>query len=155
MPTPAPYRDRDFLRAIAKRLNDTGQFDAVTTSGPPEDRGQSAENLKLAGLELASFIEVSAESDYAALPQRRTVSYTLHLYVRNPDPDARDDELDRLAQVAGNALTFAGLLSENAPDLCTCGRGNYGAGTSVERRLTMYGSFVYLIPDTNARNETP
>jgi hypothetical protein len=142
---PALYRDRGYLKLIAGLLRDTNQFEAVTTSGPPEDAGQSAEHLRLAGLEVASFAEESLASEASDVSQLRTVSYRLSLYVRDPDPDARDDEIDRLASVAANVLTGVALGGQSIAELSRLGRGQYQAATSVERRLQMQGTFAYVI----------
>lgn len=151
----ALYRDRQYLKIIAGLLVETGQFDAVTTTGPPEDRGQTAEYLKLAGLELAGFKEETWASEPTGPSYLRTVQYLLYLHVRDPDPDARDDEIDRLAQLAANAVVAQELGGESVFQATTLARGQYQAAVAPERRLKIAGEFQYVLESPSDRNADP
>jgi hypothetical protein len=154
-PAVAPYRDRDYLRFCRDLLELTDEFGLVTTSGLPESDGQSAEVQKLASLELKGYREDHLGSDYNAQPLLRSVEFLLTIHVRDPDPDARDDELDRLAQVAGNALVGKPLGGESLAPFTQLGRGVYEAAQGPERRLRVLGTFVYEISDWGTRDTTP
>jgi len=153
--TTTPYRDRQILKGIAELVRATDEFGLVTTSGPVDDGGQSAENLKLAVLELDSFEEESLADDPSATAVMRTVSYFLHIYVRDPDPDVRDDEVDRLFCVAANTINGISYLGETYLQWSAIRRGQYLPETGIERHLECTGEFVYVIDSWNTRNTDP
>jgi hypothetical protein len=139
--------DYQYLRLIAERLGDTGEFDEVTTTGLPEGMGGSADDARLACLELATWQDVDLYSDPDATPQVRTVHYHLHILVRSEDPDVRDDEVDRLAAVAGAALNGASLGDASFTGKMRLSRGRWLTAAGPERRMHVNGEFSYLIPD--------
>lgn len=149
----AVYRDRQILHLIAGILRDTGQFELVTTSGLPEVQGQPAEAATLATLEIDSWDEDKfADEPVDAFSYFRTVRYTLTIHVRNADPDARDDEADRLAAVCGNALVGENYGGEMIETYSTLQKGTYQPAASVERRLKIAGQFAYDVEGRTARN---
>lgn len=158
---PAPrvtgVRDRPILRLIAAALLDTGEFHDVTTGGLPEDAGGSAEAYRLASLEITGFNEdrVTLGSDANGTPCLRTCRFNLTVQVRDPDADARDDEADRLAQVASNAINGKSFGGETFCDLTRLGDARYLPATGPERRLQQSGSFAYDITDYGTRNTEP
>lgn len=143
----AGTRDRKILKVIASLLRDASEFGLVTTSGPPEVHGQSAEHARLAGLELSDFVETSEYSDHDASYLIRVVQYILHIYVRDQDPDVRDDEADRLYNVATNALSGVGYEADVIPERSWLRRGQYLPADGIERRLRVLGQFVYTVPN--------
>lgn len=154
-PAPAPtVRDRTILRLIADALAATGEFDEVCTTGLPERTGRTAGDARLASLELVSFKERELATDPDTAPRERTVRYHCYLLVRVEDPDARDDEVDRLANVAANAVdgqTFAGITLRS---FTTLDAGQYLPAAAPERRLVMTGQFVYLLDSYATRSVT-
>ena len=148
----APYRDRKILAIIAELLHETGRFDHVATTGPPEDVGQSAEFSAMVTLEIISFEAHIPWTDYTTFPLLRTVRYALTIYARDPDPDARDNLADLLFAVASNALNGVSYGGETIDGLCLLGQGTYQPATGVERRLKVTGQFAYEIPDLTAYN---
>jgi hypothetical protein len=149
----AVYRDRQILALAAGLLRETNQFALVTTSGLPEVQGQPAEAAALASLELDGFDEEKfADEPVDSFSYTRTVRYTLTLIVRNSDPDARDDEVDRLAAVCGNALVGENYGGETIETYSTLAKGTYLAAAAPERRLKLTGQFAYDIEGRTARN---
>jgi hypothetical protein len=146
-PGPSPYRDRTLLHAIADRLRATGQWDEVLTTGPPEDKGASAASVKLACLELAAFDEFDLLDDYASITQERNVRYTLLVLVRDQDADTRDDEADRLCNVASNALNGVSIAGQTVADKTRLRRGVWQPAAAPERRIVVQGEFTYLVDD--------
>jgi hypothetical protein len=148
---PAPpaggYRDRQLLALVADLLRATGEFDEVTTWGLPEARGSGAQEDRLAALELRGWEESDQSNDYAGIPQDRTVAFALTILVRIADPDPRDDEADRLLNVAMNALNGASLAGANYPDRTRLRRGAWLPARAPERRLVAQGQFTYPVPD--------
>jgi hypothetical protein len=153
--TAQTIRDRGILKLIKVALDGTGQFEKVTTSGLPEEAGQSASNLALAGLELAAFSEITQANDYHAVPQQRSVDFLLYIHVRHPEPDTRDDLVDYLQNVAANAINGQPLGGVTYADWTRLGRGQWMQATGTERRLVCRGTFVYDIPDYAAHDDTP
>ena len=152
-PVPSPQRDRSFLRLIATLLRATDEFQDVTTSGLPEDVGRSAESYRHASLELTGFEETPYGTDHTYVPRLRTVTFVLTIGVRDQDSDVRDDELDRLGNIAKNAINGQSLAGANYPALTYLGRkGSYLSMKGIERRLQIAGTFAYDVPDWNLHN---
>jgi hypothetical protein len=151
MLTKASLRDRGILKLIAGLLTATEEFHDVTTGGLPEQVGSSAENLKLASLELAAFEEVARWDDGDI---ERTVQFWLWILVRDPDPDTRDDEADRLQAVAANAIVGQSVGGATFIGKTKLGRGVYEPARGVERRLKVMGQFAYEVPAWDGRSST-
>jgi hypothetical protein len=146
-PAEAAVRDRTLLRVAADLLEATGQFDAVVTTGPPEERGRSAADDRMACLELQGWEEDDQANDYDATTQHRLVTFLLLVIVRIDDADLRDDEADRLVQVASNALNGTSLLGVTQPSGTRLRRGRWLPPAGDERRVAVQGQFTYLIDD--------
>lgn len=153
MSTSPPYRDRQYLAAIAGLLTDTGMFDDVVTSGLPEQFGQAAGSASLCALELDGFVEEKfADEPVDEFSYSRTVQYSLWILVRDGDPDTRDDLADQLAQVAANALVGQSYLGTCYFTYSKLGSGKYEPAKAPERRLRLRGEFCYGIDGRDARN---
>ena len=148
-----PYRDRQYLAAVADLLRGTNQFSDVVTSGLPEQYGQPSESAALCALELDGFSEDKfADEPVDEFSYSRTVQYSLWILVRDSDPDVRDDTADRLAQVAANTLVGQSLLDTTYYAYSKLGTGKYEPAKAPERRLRMRGEFCYGIDGRDARN---
>ena len=155
VPATLPVRDRPILRLIRDALMASKEFDAVTTSGLPEMDGQSAGIARLGSLELQSSKEVVLFSDPYNVTVERTVHFLLTVSDRDNDPDARDDEADRLVAVAANAINGNDFGGVTIVDRTFLSAGTHLPPMGVERRIKAAGQFVYLIPSWNTRNTTP
>jgi hypothetical protein len=75
----------------------------------------------------------------------RAVAWTLTLFVRQSDPESRDREADRLANVAQNVLDGQSLAGITLPGLTKIRRGRWERSPAPERRLVLMGEFTYLV----------
>ena len=148
-------RDRSILKLMRDALAATNQFDQVLTTGDPEQAGASADAARFASFEIHTFKEVDDYDDDGATPQIRTVHFTLYVITRNEDPDTRDDECDRLVQVASNAISGQSFGGATFPNLTRLGTGKYKPVTGSERRCEVAGVFAYLIDNYDAHNTDP
>lgn len=146
-------RDRTYLYLIRDLLVATGAFDEVRTSGRPEDAGVGSYDVKLASLELDGFVETDEYDDDDATPSIRRVNFTLWIMARvGTDPDLRDDECDRLQQVASNAINGQSFGATAYYGYTRIKGGKYERATGPERRLACAGQFAYEIPDFDAHD---
>ena len=151
----AALRDRPILRHLAQLLRDTGQFHRVTTTGEVERKGESAEHYKFATLSLTGFTEQpwAGDPDEDTVVQR-TVTYQLVIAVRDEDPDCRDDELDRLVQVAHNTLGGRSYSDATESEQSYLTGGRYLPAVSPQREAVLTGQWVQMVEDWNQHYAT-
>jgi hypothetical protein len=83
----------------------------------------------------------------------RKVTYTLTLVVREEDPGARYDALDRLTCLAQNAIDGRDLGGACLPALTLLRRGRFDTGSRFpEQAVILHGEFTSLIPSLTGHN---
>lgn len=148
----SPFRDWHYLKAIAALLKATGQFDSITMFSMDEAIKASGSNrLKLANLSLAGF-KNECEFTGEPSPVERTVNFFLLIAVRHQDAETRDSELDRLANVATNAINHQSLGGETKYQETLILKGIYGPPDDIERRIKLVGQWVQIIDDVTDFN---
>lgn len=138
-------RDWDVLSDIRDRLIATGAFDGVHLSGLPAEYGRSAGEARMAVCTLSAWDDTDDWDDTEDVSIPRAVAWTLTLFVRQSDPESRDREADRLANVAQNVLDGRSLAGVTLPGLTKIRRGRWERSPAPERRLVLMGEFTYLV----------
>jgi hypothetical protein len=138
-------RDWDVLSDIRDRLIATGAFDGVHLSGLPAEYGRSAGETRMAVCTLSGWDDADDWDDAEDVSIPRAVAWTLTLFVRQSDPESRDREADRLANVAQNVLDGQSLAGITLPGLTKIRRGRWERSPAPERRLVLMGEFTYLV----------
>ena len=147
-------RDRSILRAAAALLDDTGQFDMVRVQ-PPGETGDPTDWSRVAWLELAGWREVNQSCDADDWPVDRAVIFKLTIGVRDEDAGVRDDEADRLSQVASNTLNFAALGGETYPFKTLIDAGTWANPSPPERRVVLRGTWTQQLGGPHAHADFP
>jgi hypothetical protein len=140
-----PGRDRDILEAAHDLLAATGEFDGVYLTGLPEEKGRPSGHRNACALAVLDWDDTSFAEDQSQTAITRKVRWAVTLMARREDPDARDRELDRLAQVAMNTLDGVSLAGLTFPAQTKLKKGRYEKPAPPERRLTVTGEFAYLV----------
>ena len=143
-PTSNGYRDKDAFNAIVQALTDTAEFAEVVIRINLETGVHVAERSPLAIVSPDAWME-SDESDPVVYV--RQVSFSLTLVVRDEDPFARYDALDRLSCIAQNVIDGSDLGGGSLPALTKLRRGRYDPRSEhPEQSVDLHGEFSYLIP---------
>jgi hypothetical protein len=139
----SPYRDRTLLKVVQALLRTTQAFDQVLTTDLPESLAGS-DRTKLAALSIGGWKEETT-FDGDPAPCERLVQFFLTICVRHPDPESRDDEVDRLSQVASNAVNLqmlGGVVAYQKTKLFKC---QWLPAEGVERRARIIGEWVQIL----------
>ncbi len=144
-------RDWDVMTGFRILLDATAAFDHVYLTSY-EDRTPNPSDAYSAILQIDSWDEIDIFDDNGGITQQRAVSWILTLFGRGPDPEVRDRELDRIQGVVANALDGESLGSLVMPDLTKLRKGKWEKPVPPERRITIHGTFTYLIPDWDEHN---
>jgi hypothetical protein len=143
----AVMRDGDGFKAILDVLAATGEF-AIVSFGTTADRRSAGADLTPAAVVTPDAWYEADDTDPVVLVRR--VFFTLTLVVRDEDPLARYDALDRLSCVALNALDGADLGGDCIAALTRAYRGRFEpTPTHPEQSVAIHGEFTYLIPSLN------
>ena len=146
----AAYRDRDAYRAIVGALSATGEFAQVVFATPPDSAAIGADRLPLAVVTPTGWAQADDVNLTSAV---RTASYYLTLVARDEDPQARFERLDRLANIAQNAIERSTLGGFCMPPMSHLQRGVFDPKSRhPELRLTIEGAFGYLIDSPNGHS---
>lgn len=108
----AAAREHDVREAAIGLLVATGQFDGVYHYSAPEERGQSAGDLRAAVVAPASGSESLQWDDVTAGSPLCKTTFLVTVMARDDDPATRDGTADLLLSVVRNALngqSLAGL----------------------------------------------
>lgn len=153
---PTPLRDRQILKRLGALLAAANQFHAVGTAGIPEEKGASAENYRAISMDVTGFSESSQWSEPdRAVTLLRKVAIKVVIHVRDADPDARDDEADRLYCLAANTIGQQSLDRWLIADMCHLSQGRYLLTDGTERRIECTGQIAYLVAGHAGRHVTP
>jgi hypothetical protein len=147
-PPPPPAggapNDRAILHLIRDILDGTGQFDLVVTTGPPEERGQSAEYSAAAFLELfGPGTDEQQGNDSSRHPWKHTRRFRATIAARAEDPDERDDLCDALCQAAAQAIDGRCIGGWTYPWETGIEQWQDAPATAPERRIVLTGKFAY------------
>lgn len=161
---PARLRDFQILRLIGRALEATNQFSEVRYKLPEEDAA-GAGVLRMACLQLAAGSKKSLWDDGASTPLdgiEREAAFVLTIIYRDPNPQIHQQELDRLLEVASNAIdgeSFGaaevdGVATEGAtiPSRTYLAGWNYQESSNVEQRLRIVGKFARLVTGWKGNN---
>lgn len=149
----AAYRDRDAYRAIVGALSATGEFAQVVFATPPDSAAIGADRLPLAVVTPTGWAQADDVNLTSAV---RTASYYLTLVARDEDPQARFERLDRLANIAQNAIEGTDLAGGCTPTLTRFKAGKFDPRSPhPELRLCVAGEFSYIVAPVNTHDTTP
>ena len=147
-----PYRDMDAYGSILSALRQTGAFAEITFGVTPDRRPSGADRTPAAVVTPDVWSETD-DTDPVVVVRR--VSYALTLIVRDDDPVARYDLLDRLSCVAQNAVDGTDLGGGCLAALTRTRRGRFDtASTNPEQGVVLLGEFTYLITTLNGHGTT-
>ena len=140
----SPFRDSHAYGAIAAALTATGAFADVAFGTTLERRAAGADRTPAAVITPDAWAELD---DVDPVEIVRRVFFTLTLVVRDEDPVARFDALDRLTSVAQNAIDGSDLGGATLPALTLLRRGRFDPGSRhPEQGVILHGEFTFLIP---------
>jgi len=152
---PQAKRDRQILKQLGKLLQEADGYHEVATTGTPEAAGRSAEHYRKISLDIAGWSEESRWSEGGgAITLLRNVDFTLTIHVRDADPDARDDEADRLYCLAANVINHQSFDAWLVPGMTWLSRARYLPTDGTERRIQCSGRFTYLVTSGDGRTTT-
>lgn len=135
---------------IKAKLIATGEFNLVRGA---EEAGQGP--MPSDDPIIATIVSLSArDEDIDAETTQHDCQYEVQIEVRNEDPERLSDVLDRLGNIARNALNRKSLGSLTLPRL-TMIDSERGSKSKQPNQTTMLrGSFSYLITDATAYDTT-
>jgi hypothetical protein len=146
MASPSPYRDRDVRLAIASILEATNEFDGVYSRCLSEVPSRRAGDARAVSIEPDStdFSDdwgggAANSNDPAPLIVQSRLRLTF--MTRLDDPSARDDEAERLSNVAANALNGQSLAGLTLPAFSRFESLRWLPPEPPERRVS--ATFVY------------
>lgn len=144
---PDPARDYSIFCAIAAALEATGEFRAVVVGEKPDvSRTQfGAQATPAAVVSPLSFREPGTWDDFGDESSERTGQTMVTLVARSADESERIDLLDRLAQVAANAINGQRLAGITLPGKTRVAAGNYLPAADPEKHLILTVEWSYLI----------
>lgn len=145
---PAPgtegVRDDAIFQAIVAILQATGEFDDVHYPSLPEEQGEPAAELKMAVLEPAEHSEPVEIFDDGS-DEIVMAKYQLHITVRDGDAATCASEVDRLMNVACNAINGQSILGATFPDTTRLKRGKWNRRVAPEQKVICQGEFQYEV----------
>jgi hypothetical protein len=152
-PPAAPrYRDMDAFGAIVAALTATGEFADVAFGTTLDRWAAGADQTPAAVITPDSWAEVD---DVDPVQLVRRVAFLLTLVVRDEDPAARFDALDRLTTVAQNAIDGRDLGGTNLPALTLLRRGRFDPNSQPpEQGVILRGEYTFLIPSMTGHNSS-
>ena len=144
------YRDRDAFSSIASGLTATGEFADVFFGPSPGMRAAGANRSPAALITPEGWTEIDDSDPILVV---RHVTYTLTIIVRDEDPLARYELLDRLSCVAQNAIDGSDLVGVCLPGLTKLRRGRFDQKPNhPEQSVVLVGEFSYVIPSFTGHN---
>jgi hypothetical protein len=147
------YRDGDAYAAILEALKSSGEFARVAFTLGEAAPMVAADAEPLAVVRPGAWREL-ADTDPGTLV--RLVAFEVTLAVREEDPVEGFGRLDRLGDLAQNALDGSTLGGGCEPGLTRLGRGGYDPrAPHPEHRLRLAGEFGYRVDRAAGRDTTP
>jgi len=144
------YSDTDAFDSIADALLDSGSFELVVIDEPSALKTLGPGDYPAVILSPGPWSETPDETPPAVT---RQVSFRMVLVTSGDTPRNRLHAVDRLANLA-IALIDGSDLGGCIPRLTKLERGEIRSLTEPNLAVSdLVGSFTYLIPDTNARDE--
>lgn len=150
-----PGRDNDALAHAATLINASGAFGDVRVGQKLEDLIRSGEETRVAVLNAGAAEETPfAATEDGGESYMRKVMFKVEIAVRDPNPEARDAEIDRLEQIVVNRVSGRSLARLTFPGKTMIRRSRYAdAKQHPEQRAVLDGEFTYLVSGRSARNE--
>ncbi len=146
----SPYRDRDTFSAVVAALKGMGEFADVAFGTTLEHRAAGVDRTPAAVITPETWVEVD-DVDPAQIV--RKVTYMLTLVVRDDDPAARFDTLDRLTSLAQNAIDGSDLGGTCLPALTLLRGGQFDPKSKFpEQAVILHGEFTTLIPSMTSHD---
>lgn len=148
-------RDMHVWRAIVHAISDTDAFDAVLIGERPSGRGQfGADRTPAAIVTPTTGAELDAWDDFSDVEPRVDGAFFLTIVVRDEDAARRFATLDRLRQVASNAISGRSLAGLTVAGLTRLRSWTFEGDGSPEKHLVIRGEYAYLVPGDTARDES-
>lgn len=138
-------RDRDVRNAIQSALEATGAFDSVYVWGLPEDYGSGASQLAVAVIEPSVSTQTDLWDDNTTGALVVSSPVTLTFLARDEDPQLRDEAVERLLDVAADALNGQSLASFTLPAFTKFSSWRWEKPTAPERRIIATFVYQYLV----------
>jgi hypothetical protein len=146
-------RDRDVFRALQAALGATGAFDAVLMHQYDTPANMSPDRNPVVVLRRTDWLETNL-ADPTTI--QRTVAFEIVIALRDDDPEARFEAIERLESLVLNALdgqNWAGLCLR---DQTAIRRGSDDPTAShPEARVILKGQFAYILEGYASRNTNP
>ncbi len=148
----SPFRDNDAFGAMVTALTATGEFADVAFGTTLDRMAAGADLMPAAVITPESWTEID---DVDPVWLVRKVTYTLTLVVRDDDPVARFDALDRLTSLAQNAIDGSGLGGTCLPALTLLRRGRFDPNSKhPEQGVIIHGECAFLIPSLTGHDSS-
>lgn len=159
-PNPAPpptgdydARDWGILEDVQARLRATNEWDDVHLVAQPEDVGFGADETIAAVVEPVEWSEPAEEFDDGG-DTTRIFRFRVTLLRRDEDAEANAKALDRLGNVASNAVNGRSLAGITFPSMTRLRRGQWKPRTTPEQRLVLLGDCTYEVVNYDAHDTT-
>ncbi len=138
------FRERDIRTAIRDLLEQTGAFDGVYLSGLPEDRGEAATDAQAVSIEPSrtTSADVSDDDNGDLL---MTCQVNLVFLARHEDPQVRDENAERLLDVAADVLSGQAIDGATVPGKTRLVAWTWLKPAAPERRIAAVLQFQYLV----------
>ncbi|MGC8638733.1 MAG: hypothetical protein ACP5XB_02510 [Isosphaeraceae bacterium] len=138
------FRERDIRIAIHDLLEQTDAFDGVYLTGLPEARGEPADDAQAVSIE-PSKTTSSDVSDDDNGDLLLTCQVDLVFLARHENPWVRDENVERLLNVAADALSGQSLGGATIPAKTRIVAWTWQKPAAPERRITAALQFQYLV----------
>lgn len=148
-------RSDDIREDIKRRLEATGQFAGVFTSGLPEEQGFSAGDLCAAVIGMPARRKAPRWDGGSELKFTVDERVTVTLLVRNTDPVLRDRQADLLTSVLEDAVDGQSLAEITVPGHTYAEASRPLNPRAPERRVEVVVYYQYLRLSPGGADETP
>jgi hypothetical protein len=152
-PPESPGRDRDVFRALQSALQALGAFDAVLLHQQGDLAHATSDRNPIALVRRTDWIETNIAGPTTI---ERTVNFEVVIALRDEDPEARFEALERLESLALNALDGQNWAGISLRDKTSLRRGyDDPAAPHPEARVSLKGQFTYILEGYSNRSIEP
>jgi hypothetical protein len=150
--TPAGARDRDVFRALQAALQSLGVFDAVLLHQHGDTAHATADRNPIAVVRRTDWTESNIASPTTI---ERNVNFEILIALRDDDPEPRFEALERLENLALNALDGQDWAGVCLRDKTSIQRGlDDTSARHPEARVILKGQFTYVVEGYAGRDMT-
>lgn len=144
-PPSGKSRETDILEEIVRLLTATGEFGSVWMCAMEEYQRNGAEDTSIAFVSPESWTEDTDGDDETGPRERRDVTWLLTIVVKDENPERRNKQLDRLANVASNTLNGVSYLNQTVLAWSRLTNGRYSASDHPYKFMDITGKFTLLL----------